>query len=94
VELGEFLRGDYAEIMNKASCLSLLSNPVTARNIVEMGRIVDRLRQQGEVIPDADLAHVWPLARRHIIPHDSSHFRDPGLVEGDRAEGYRGAKGA
>jgi len=44
VELGEFLRGDYTEFMNKASCLSLLSNAVTARNIVEMGRIVDRLR--------------------------------------------------
>jgi hypothetical protein len=43
--------------------------------------------------PDADLAYERPLARRHIIPHGSYHFRDPGLVEGERAEGYRGANG-
>jgi TnpA family transposase len=83
-ELGEFLRGDYAEIMNKASCLSLLSNAVAAWNIAEMGRIVDRLRAQGEVIVDEELAHVWPLARRHIIPHGSYHFRE---MEGERSEG-------
>jgi TnpA family transposase len=57
-ELGEFLRGDYAEIMKKASCLNLLSNAVTGWNILEMGRIVNRLRQQGEVIPDEYFAHL------------------------------------
>jgi hypothetical protein len=64
--------------MNEASCLSLLSNAVTAWNIVEMGRIVVRRRHQGEAIPDEDFAHIWPLTRRHIIPHASYRFRDVG----------------
>ena len=73
-EHGEFLKGDYEEIMNKASCLSLLSNAVTAWNIVEMTKIVDRLRLAGETVEDVALAHVWPLARRHVIPYGTYRF--------------------
>ena len=44
---GEFRTGDYEEIMNKASCLSLLSNAVLVWNTVRMGEIVARLRAAG-----------------------------------------------
>ena len=43
---GEFRTGDYEEIMNKASCLSLLSNAVLIWNTVQMGEIVARLPQR------------------------------------------------
>src|SRR3954467_5910393 len=37
---GAFRTGDYEEIMNKASCLSLLSNAVLIWNTVQIDRIV------------------------------------------------------
>ena len=65
---GEFRTGDYEEIMNKASCLSLLSNAVLVWNTVRMGEIVARLRAAGEVVSDEDLARISPLAYAHVIP--------------------------
>lgn len=76
-ELGEFLRGDYEEVMNKASCLSLLSNAVTAWNIVKMTEIVDELRHSGTPLSDEDLAHVWPLSRGHVGTYGTYRFNPP-----------------
>jgi hypothetical protein len=59
---GEFRTGDYEQIMNKASCLSLLSNAVLVWNTVRMGEIVARLRAAGETVSDEDLARTSPLA--------------------------------
>jgi TnpA family transposase len=58
---GEFRTGDYEEIMNKASCLSLLSNAVLVWNTIKIGNIVGQLRAAGEQIDDADLSRVSPL---------------------------------
>ena len=49
---GTFQTGDYEEIMNKATCLSLLSNAVVVWNTVQMTRIIEQLRASGEVITD------------------------------------------
>ena len=76
-DLGEFLRGDYEEVMNKASCLSLLSNAVTAWNIVEMTRIVEELRRAGHTVAEEDLAHVWPLSRAHVGAYGHYRFTPP-----------------
>ena len=54
--------------MNKASCLSLLSNAVVLWNTLQMERIVTQLRSDGLAIADDDLTHVWPLQRRHVVP--------------------------
>ena len=54
--------------MNRASCLGLLSNAVVLWNTVQMERIVTDLRADGMATTDADLAHVWPLQRRHVVP--------------------------
>src|SRR2546428_7674353 len=37
---GAFQTGDYEEIMNKATCLSLLSNAVVVWNTMQMSRII------------------------------------------------------
>ncbi len=73
---GEFRTGDYEEIMNKASCLSLLSNAVLIWNTVEMAKIVERLRASGEEVLSTDLAKVSPTAFHHVIPNGTYHFRE------------------
>jgi TnpA family transposase len=65
---GEFRTSDYEAIMNKASCLSLLSNAVVLWNTLHMERIVRDLRADGMAIANQDLVHVWPLQRRHVVP--------------------------
>ena len=72
---GEFDTGDYVEIMNKASCLSLVSNAILYWNTVKISDIVDRACQQGETINDDDLAHISPLRFRHVRAH-GTYFVD------------------
>jgi TnpA family transposase len=73
---GSFRSGDYEEVMNKASCLSLLSNAVLVWNTVHIARIVDQLRAAGHEVKDDDLARVSPLAHAHVIPN-GSYFQSP-----------------
>jgi hypothetical protein len=73
---GTFRSGDYEEVMNKASCLSLLSNAVLIWNTVHITGIVDQLRAAGHEVKDEDLARVSPLAHAHVIPN-GSYFLSP-----------------
>jgi TnpA family transposase len=73
---GSFRSGDYEEVMNKASCLSLLSNAALVWNTVHIGRIVDQLRAAGHDVADEELARVSPLAHAHVIPN-GSYFQSP-----------------
>jgi TnpA family transposase len=68
---GEFREGDYEEIMNKASCLSLISNAVLVWNTIQIQKIVEELRAAGHPVKDEDLARVSPLLRAHVIPNGS-----------------------
>jgi TnpA family transposase len=72
---GAFQTGDYEEMMNKATCLSLLSNAVVVWNTVQMTRIIDQLRANGETIAAEDLARVSPLAFAHVIPNGTYFVR-------------------
>src|SRR5207249_6360555 len=66
---GAFQVGDYDEIMNKATCLSLLSNAVVVWNTVQMAQSIEQLRTQGETITDDEVARISPLAFSHVIPN-------------------------
>ena len=68
---GEFREGDYEEIMNKASCLSLISNAVLVWNTIHIQRIVEALRASGHVVKDEHRARVSLLLRSHVIPNGS-----------------------
>ncbi|MBF0307641.1 MAG: Tn3 family transposase, partial [Alphaproteobacteria bacterium] len=68
---GTFRTGDYEEIMNKASCLSLLSNAVLIWNTRHIEGIVAQLRAAGQEVLDEDIARVSPLLHAHIIPNGS-----------------------
>jgi hypothetical protein len=62
--------------MNKASCLSLLSNAVLIWNTMQMTRILAQLRAAGQQVNDQDLARVSPLAHAHVIA-SGSYFQSP-----------------
>ena len=66
---GEFTTGDYEEIMNKSSCLSLVSNAILYWNTIKINEIVESLRAQGEVIEDETLSHISLLPFRHVVPN-------------------------
>jgi TnpA family transposase len=66
---GEFTTGDYEEIMNKASCLSLVSNAILYWNTIKINDIVENLRAQGEEIDKDTLSHISLLPFRHVVPN-------------------------
>lgn len=68
---GAFRTGDYEEIMNKASALSLLSNAVLVFNTVRFAEIIEALRLTGEEVDAEELERVpaGPCSRhseRHL----------------------------
>jgi hypothetical protein len=71
---GAFRSGDYEEIMNKVSALSVLSNAVLVWNTVRIGEIVHPLEARGDVVGRRDLARVSPLAHAHVIPSGTYRF--------------------
>ena len=60
--------------MNKASCLSLLSNAVLVWNTMAILKIITQLRAAGKTIPDENLARISPLMHQHVIPNGTYHF--------------------
>ena len=72
---GEFTTGDYEEIMNKATSLSLVSNAILYWNTIKINEIVETLQQQGEDIDDEMLSHISLLPYRHVLPN-GTYFND------------------
>jgi hypothetical protein len=60
---------DYEETMNKASCLSLVSNAILYWNTTRISNIIDRLKEQGESIQNETLKHISLLPYKHILPN-------------------------
>jgi len=73
---GEFTTGDYEEIMNKASCLSLVSNAILYWNTIKINDIVENLRAQGEEIDKETLSHISLLPFRHVVPNGTYFIED------------------
>lgn len=73
---GEFTTGDYEEIMNKASCLSLVSNAILYWNTIKIDEIVQNLREQGEDIDNETLSHISLLPYKHVLPHGTYFIED------------------
>jgi TnpA family transposase len=73
---GEFTTGDYEEIMNKVSCLSLVSNAILYWNTIKINDIVENLRAQGEEIDKETLSHISLLPFRHVVPNGTYFIED------------------
>ena len=72
---GAFRNGDYEEIMNKVSALSLLSNAVLVWNTVKFAEILKGLEQTtGKPVNLEHLVRVCPLLHEHVIPSGTYHF--------------------
>jgi TnpA family transposase len=65
---GIFNTSDFEEIMNKASCLSLVSNCILYWNTKKIGKIIDQLKRQGEEIDEEILARISLLPYKHVLP--------------------------
>src|SRR5208282_2253408 len=64
--LGEIRDRTFENQRYRASGLNLAVAAITLWNTLYLGRAVDQLRSQGEVIDDALLAHIAPLGWEHI----------------------------
>ena len=73
---GEFSTGDYEEIMNKASCLSFVSNAILYWNTIKIDDIVKSLKQQGESIDDETLSHISLLPFKRVLPNGTYFIDD------------------
>jgi TnpA family transposase len=73
---GEFTTGDYEEIMNKASCLSLVSNAILYWNTSRIDKIIHDLRKQGEQVEDETLSHISLLPYKHVLPNGTYFIDD------------------
>ena len=62
--------------MNKASCLSLVSNAILYWNTIQIDSIVENLRQQGEHIDSETLSHISLLPFKHVIPNGTYFIED------------------
>lgn len=71
---GTFLHGDYEEMMNKATALSLLSNAVLVWNTVRITEIINALETTGQHVAREHLARIAPLANAHVIASGTYHF--------------------
>jgi TnpA family transposase len=72
---GEFKTADYEEMMNTASCLSLLSNAVLLWNTPRIHGIVSELKSSGISVNNEDLKKISPLMFKHLIVHGTYDFR-------------------
>lgn len=71
---GEFRTTDLAQIMNKASCLRLLSNSILVWNTVHILNIVNDLRDNGHSVPDEHLAGISPMLQKYVIVNGMYDF--------------------
>ena len=71
---GRFRSGDYFEMMNKSSCLSLISNAVLVWNTWHMGKILEKAECDVNAFLPEELAHVHPLMFRHLTVNGTYDF--------------------
>ena len=72
---GIFKTKEYVQIMNKASCLSILSNLILYWNTVKLYQMIEELKSEGYEIDNNDLAKISPLLFKHILVHGTYSFK-------------------
>ena len=77
-------RGD--ELVNKASCLNLVTNAVILWNTVYIAEAVAQLKREGYPVNESDLAHIWPTRYAHLNVYGQYHFN---IEEARRRKGLR-----
>lgn len=62
------------QLRNQVGCLNLVTNAIIIWNTVYMKRVVQQLQQQGQVVQDENLMHLWPTRHAHINVYGKYHF--------------------
>ena len=73
---GEFRTGDYYEIMNKASCLSLLCNAILVHNTLRIAGVLQEAAETGKTFPPEVVSRVSPLYHNHVIMNGVYDFSE------------------
>ena len=71
---GEFRKGDYQQIMNQASCLSLISNAILIHNTLCIGEVLEEAARLGQPFSAEAVARISPLMHRHVVVNGSYDF--------------------
>lgn len=71
---GSFKTNDYEEMMNKASCLSFVSNAMVLWNTEQMQKVYETLNQKGFKVDQEDMARILPLSTKNILVHGQYSF--------------------
>lgn len=75
-EAKQIINSEYEEIMNKASCLSLVSNAILYWNTKRINSIIDNLKMQEEIIDNQTLSHISLLPYKHVLPNGTYFIDD------------------
>ena len=73
----EFSTGDFVEVMNKDSSMSLVCNAILYWNTIKIRVTVESLRDQGENISDDALSHISLLPYRQVLPNGNCFVGSP-----------------
>ena len=65
-------RGD--ELVNQASCLTLVTNAVILWNTVSMAEAIAQRKREGYPVHESALAHIWPTRYAHLNVYGRYHF--------------------
>ena len=71
---GQIRKREDEEQRIQAGRLNLVTNAVVVWNTVQMAKVIEDLRAEGEPAADADIAHLSPARYGHIDPHGKHSF--------------------
>ncbi len=74
VHEGQLRRRRPEDQANQASCLSLVTNAIITWNTVYFAAAIERLRAEGQLSVDEDLAHLSPTVHEHVNPYGKYRF--------------------
>jgi hypothetical protein len=69
-----FKTNDYEEMMNKASCLSFVSNAMVLWNTEQEQKVYEILDQKVFKVDEEDMARILPLSTKNILVHGQYSF--------------------
>jgi TnpA family transposase len=71
---GSFKTNDYEELMNKASCLSFVSNAMVLWNTAQMQQVYEILEKKGFLVEQEDMKRILPLSTKNVLVHGQYSF--------------------
>jgi len=71
---GRIMRREDEDQRVQAGCLNLVTNAVAVWNTVQMAKVIEGLKTEGEPVPDEDIAHLAPARYGHINPYGKYSF--------------------